>query len=79
MLMSKKNKKKFDLGFDIWGLDTPTPKEGDFRFHQKTYWQETERWWGWDTKKIKETPKMLQRYDGKEWRDIPCEYEHEYL
>lgn len=79
--MSKKKKNKFTVSavnFDDLFSMTAQAKEGDLRFHQKIYEEyKLPNWYSvfpeWVT--VKETKKVLQRYDGKEWRDIPFEKE----
>lgn len=77
--MSKKNKKKNAQysGFDIFGFNNPIPKEGDLRFFQKIVEKRVEKWWGWDYRDLGSSPKTLQRFDGKDWKDIP--FEREYI
>ncbi len=80
--MSKKKKNKEKLsGFDIFfGPTVSIAKEGDFRFYQQdTYIQQKPTWFGmenWDTRK---GTKTLQRYDGKDWKDIPTFYDDRFV
>lgn len=78
--MSKKNKKNNSFKMmsfdDMFGM--PQAKEGDFRFFQKNNVISQKKWWGTD-EDYREGPKVLQRYDGKEWCDIPTEYEYNYV
>lgn len=69
--MSKKNKKKFTQTFDLFELSEPLNKEGDLRFHQRIVEKRIEKWWGTDYKDLGSSKKVLQRFDGKDWRDVP--------
>jgi len=77
--VSKKNKKKNNpFTFDFFGPEPVANKEGDLRFNQKNTVVRHKKWWGYD-EELREGKKMLQRFDGKEWQDIPMEYEYTYV
>jgi hypothetical protein len=77
--MTKKNKKN-KISWDSF-IYPPieADKEGDLRFYQKDYYQEKDSFWGWTLKSLKKGPKILQRFDGKDWVDIPEHYEAVYI
>lgn len=75
--MSKKKKVKNQVqAFDLW-FDRPEnlPKQGDLRFHQTIVEKETSNWYGFNWKRLGESQKKLQQFDGKDWRDVPFEKE----
>lgn len=78
--MSKKNKKQKTNDWDLFvypPMMGNSAKEGDLRFHQRTVEKRIEKWWGYDYKDLGSSPKVLQRFDGKEWKDVP--FEREYI
>lgn len=79
--MSKKNKKR-NIASDYFDLmaypQIPSDKEGDLRFHQKMITIEHTGLFG-GFYEDRKGPKILQRFDGKEWQEIPLEIDYDFI
>lgn len=77
MSKNKKKNKAPNFSMDVFSFGPEQPKEGQLRFHQKIVEKGKSTWYGWDYKELGRSEKVLQQFNGKDWKDIP--FERDYI